>query len=193
MGGGRRWAAWERRLPPSGVGWWDAPLGLVPRAGEGPAGLLWPGQQGPRLSQAPATGDAQKRGLSPQIAPRRPILHAEGAAALGRPEERGTERTGEQRRGELRGVARAGPSGCLPIWKQYRVMQAVQRGLNSAARNMDLMGNRTSSQENPDSSPGLHPALGSPGAQPSQARQRPWPWPLGPGRPGPGPLFSPRV
>lgn len=100
------------------------------------------------------------------------------------------ERVGprEQRRcGERtlgRGMSRAGLSGCLPIWKQYcSNARRPEDGLfseyvNSTVRNMDLMDNLTSSQKNPDSSPGLHPVLGSL-LQPSPARdQRPlWPWP----------------
>lgn len=77
----------------------------------------------------------------------------------------------EQRRGAERHAGLSHPqgralSGCLPIWKQY--CSNVRRPgygifseyVNSTVRNMDLMDNLTSSQKNPDSSPGLHPALG---------------------------------
>lgn len=63
-------------------------------------------------------------------------------------------------------AAGPGPERCLLIWKQYcsNVRRpeygTLSESTNSAARNMDLMDNLTSSQKNPDSSPGLHLALG---------------------------------
>lgn len=194
------WAAWERKLPPVRT----LPLDLSPGLGKDQQD-----SSGQDRRATPVTGPSDRnrsakrpwpparaetfgslcrgcRGLGPQAwQPHAPLQC--GHTASGRPEERGWSGTGEQRRGVSgAGVACAGPSGCLPIWKQYRVMQAGQAGLgsgyvNSTARNMDLMGNRTSSQENPDSSPGLHPALGSPGAPPSQGPAAPWPRLPGPG------------
>lgn len=98
----------------------------------------------------------------------------------GRRKRVGTGRDPENKGAVVRGllgVASAGPGrgACPPIWKQYcsNVSRPEDAGtvseyVNSTARNMDLMGNLTGSQENPDSSPGLRPALGFPGrpAQP---------------------------
>lgn len=147
---------------------------------------------------APTTGKAQEGGLCPQLRPRdapasRPLsLCRDSCGAGGAPNtpprapQASGDRVGprEQRRG---GEQRAGPSrlqgralsGCLPIWKQYcSNVRRPEYGIfseyvNSTVRNMDLMDNLTGSQKSPDSSLGLHPALGPTTARPSQGPAAP--------------------
>ena len=162
------------------------------------------GTSGTTPVTAPTTGKAQEGGLCPRLRPRdapasRPLsLCRDSCGAGGAPNtpprapQVSGDRVGprEQRHG---GEQHAGPSrlqgralsGCLPIWKQYcSNVRRPEYGIfseyvNSTVRNMDLMDNLTGSQKSPDSSLGLHPALGSTTAQPSPARgqQRLWPWP----------------
>lgn len=197
--------------PQSGVGCWKLPLDLSPGLGKDQQDRRGHARhrsqrQEPLRKEASAPALAQTLrspcrgavgwGHRPGTTPPRPLQC--GHTASGRPEERGQSGTGEQRRGaSCAGVAvRAG-------WV-FAHLEAISRNasrpgglgsgsVNSTARNMDLMGNRTRSQENPDSSPGLHPALGSPGAPPSQGPAAPVATAARTGLTGTGSLFFPWV